>query len=165
MSGFGGVVVLNHLCLFVEGWFEQFTGEFVLVIFADLGRDTVPHAGDEGDVPHCCATAKFVEHAKVPSGNSSRLSVGDAVDVNDPGKLSPFLISMRLSPEDSEMTNVDAHLPVSQMICNHPQSIQIVQGGITESRSIDESHHPSVENELVCELDLCCTRSRARSNL
>ena len=156
--------MLNHLCLLVEGWFEQFTGELVLAIFADLWRDAVPHAGNEGDVPHCIATAKFAEHVKIPSGNSSRLSVGDAVDVDDPGKLGPFFISVRFSPENVEMTNVDAHLPVSQIICNHPQSIQIAQGGVTESRGIDESHDPSIENELVRELDLCCTRPRARSN-
>lgn len=79
------------------------------------------------------------------------------MDVDDPGKLSPFFISVRFSPENLEMSNVDAHLPVSQIICNHPQNIQIAQGDVTKSRSIDESHDLSIKNELVYELDLCCT--------
>ena len=44
---------------------------------------------------------------------------------------------------------------------NHLQNIRIAPRSMIESRCIDESHHLSVESELICELNLGRTRLQA----
>ena len=95
MSGLSGVVMASHLCSLLEGWFEKFTGEFILTFLTGLGGDLAPHVGDKNDVLQCRVTTKFTEHSKIPWSDSGKLHVGDAVDVDDPGKLRLFLMPIK----------------------------------------------------------------------
>ena len=40
-------------------------------------------------------TAEFTEHAEISSGDPAEPVVGDAVNVDDPGERSPFLVSVQ----------------------------------------------------------------------
>ena len=101
MSGSDGIIVANHSGALVEDRFEKITREFALAGFTDVTRDLAPHVGDENDVLQCRVTTKFVEHPKIPPSDSSKPIIGDAVDIDDPGKLRPFLVSVKkLSPGD-----------------------------------------------------------------
>ena len=105
VSKLGGVVVPGHSGALVKGWFERATEEFVLASFTDLTRDCAPHIGHENDVLQRRVTAEFAERPEIPSGGSGKSTVGDAVDIDDSGKLSPFLVPVEgLSPEDGGPT-------------------------------------------------------------
>lgn len=95
----------------IEGRFERATGEFFLANFTDLVRNRAPHVGGENDILQRRVTAEITEHLEIPSGGSGEPAVGDAVDVDESGKLKSFLISIeQISPEDHEMMNADVHL-------------------------------------------------------
>ena len=101
VGGLDGVVMASHLCALVNGRFEKFIGEFVLPILTVLRRDLAPHIRDEGNVLQCRVTAKLTEHPEILSGDSGEPFVGDAVDVDDPGKFtSPLVSNKRFSRED-----------------------------------------------------------------
>ena len=56
MSGFGGVVMTNHLCALVEGRFKKEPRNFVLTSFTDFAGNTVPHVGEENEILQCPPT-------------------------------------------------------------------------------------------------------------
>ena len=100
MSGSGGVAMANHLRAVVEDRFKRFTRKFVLASFAHIARDVAPHVGNENNILQCRITAEFLERLRTPPGDSGGSSVGDAVGVDDPGKLRPLFISVeKFSPE------------------------------------------------------------------
>ena len=157
MSGFDGVVMWNHSRALVDGRFEQVTAEFVLASFSDVGRDPVPQVGDENDVLQCRIAANFAKDVEIPFGDLAKLIVGDGVDVDEPRKQKPFVISVeKFSPKDRETTNADAHSRGSQKSCNNVQNFRVVTRSVTESRDVDESNSFPIENKLVRELDLGC---------
>ena len=126
VSGLGGVVVANNSCALVEERFEKFGAECFLVIFTNLGRDFVPHVGDENDVLQCSITPEFPGHPKIPFGDSGKPFVGDTLDVDDPSKPRAFLVSIKkFSPEDQETTNVNVDSRGGQESCNRVQNIRI----------------------------------------
>ena len=103
VSGFGGVVMADHLCVLVEDRFEKSTGQAVLASFAVLGREIALHVGNENDILQRRVTAKVTEHLEVPSSDSGKPTVRDTVDVDDSGKRGPFLVSIgKFSVEDRE---------------------------------------------------------------
>ena len=111
VSGLGGAVVPTNLCALAKGQVESVSKEFFLESFTVLGRDRGPHVGDENNVLQRRVTTEFTVHLEIPSGDSGKPSVGDAVDVDDPSKLGPFSVSVRkFSPEDREATNADIRL-------------------------------------------------------
>ena len=125
VSGFGGVDVACKLCALVEERFEKSPERF-LVIFTNLGRDFVPHVGDENDVFQCSITAEFPGHPKIPFGDSGKPFVGDTLDVDDPSKPRAFLVSIKkFSPGDQETTNVNVDSRGGQESCNRVQNIRI----------------------------------------
>ena len=149
----------DELCTLVKDRFEKFSGEFGLAGFIGVRRVPCPHVGDEDNVFQRLVTAKFTEHLEVPSGDSGKPNVGDTMDVDDSGKLGSFLVPVRrFGSEDRETTNADVHLRSGQESGNHFQNVRIALRGVVETRGIDESYTPSVESELVCELDLGSTR-------
>ena len=84
------------------------------------------------------------------------------MDVDDPGKRSPFLISVGgFNPEDWVTANGDVHLRSGHEKCDHLQNICIAFRSFIESRGVNEGHWSSVENELVHHLDLGCYRLQA----
>ena len=99
MSGLSGVVMSDHSRVLFEGRFERTTGEFVLVGFTDLGRDHVPLVGDEDDLFQCLFAAELAKHPEIPPDGPGKPTVGDAVDVEEPGKLEIFSISVEGSVE------------------------------------------------------------------
>ena len=111
VSGFGCVVIADHLGALVEDRFKKFTGQFVLAILTVLGGNLAPHVGDEDDVLQCRVAAKLTKHPEIPSGHSGELFVGDPVDVDNSGKLTPSLVPIkRFSLEDREMADADVRL-------------------------------------------------------
>lgn len=103
MGGLDGIVVANHLGAHVEDWSENLTGEFFLETFSDITLGLAPHVCDDDDGLQCRFTTELTEHPEVLSGDSGGPSVGDALDVDDAGKLGPPLISVRkLNPEGWE---------------------------------------------------------------
>ena len=61
----------------------------------DAERDFAPHVGDQNDILQCLITANFAEHVEIPPGDSGKPSVGDAVNIDNAGKLRVFLISIK----------------------------------------------------------------------
>ena len=59
------------------------------------------------------------------------------------------------------MNDDSMRLRSGQESSDHLQNIRIALRGVVKSRGIDESYTPSVKSELVCELDLGCTRPQA----
>ena len=99
--------------------------ESALAIFTVIGRDTIPHGGDEDDVLECYISAEFAEHIEIPCVGSGK-SFRDAVGVGDPGKLRPFLVPVKeLGPEDRETTNTNVYLRSGQESCDRIQDIRI----------------------------------------
>jgi len=114
------------LCALVEGLFEEFTGEFDFARLAFVGWSQFPHGGGEYYILQRWVTAKLAEHPEIPSGGSVKPIVGNAVDVDDPGKLSAILISVKkLSLGGRETANTDGYLPVGQETRNLIQDICI----------------------------------------
>ena len=95
VSGLVSVMMANHLCTLVDGLFEKATGELVLASFTNVTRDLAPRVGHEYDVLQRCVTTNFAEHLEIPSAGSGKPCVGDAVKVDDPGKLGPLPISVK----------------------------------------------------------------------
>ena len=92
MSGLGSVVMASHLCAPVEGRFEG-VGETILESLIDVARDLAPRVGNENDVLQGRVATKFMEHPEIMFGYLGELPlVGDAVDIDDPGKLGPSRI-------------------------------------------------------------------------
>ena len=102
MSGTGGIVMLNHPCALEDGKFERIIAEFMIASFTDVRGDLVPQVGEENDVPQCCTTTKFAEYVEIPSDDSVESMARNAMDVDDPGKFRPFLVSgkVQLSSEN-----------------------------------------------------------------
>lgn len=164
VGGFGGIVMTNHSRAAIEGRLEKAVKDFALASSTDVERDLTPRIGNENDILRCRFAAKLVERLEIPSTDSDKLIVGDALDIDDPGKFRPFLTPVeKSSPEDREMMNADVHLR-SQESSNHPQNLRIALWGATQSRSIDKNDPSPIESELVCELNLDRTRLQARPN-
>ena len=113
MSGADGVVMLDHPRALEDGRFEKIAVEFILANFADVGGDLAPHVGDESDVPQCRVTAELAEHVKIPSGGPAEPIVRDTMDVDDPGKLRPFLIPIGGSVQKSDKRQTPRHAYMS----------------------------------------------------
>ena len=156
MSGADRVVMLDHLRALEDGKLEKNVVEFVLASFANVGGDFVPHVCDESDAPQCRVTTKSAEHVEISPSNTAKPIVRNAVDVDDPGKSRPFLISVevRFSPENREATSRDVDLRGGQEMCNNIQDFSVALEGIVESWGVDEGHCLPIENELVRELDI-----------
>ena len=92
-----GVVVPNHLCALFERRFENRAGEFLLTSFVDGLKVFYPYVGDENDVFQGRFAAKFTEQVEIPSGDPAEPTVGDLVDVDDPGERGLFPISIQES--------------------------------------------------------------------
>ena len=88
-------MVAGHLCAPFEGWFEKNAEQFVLGSCAVFGRDIAPHVGDDNDVLQRRVTAKLTEPLEIPSGDSGKPIIGNAVDVDDTGKCSASFISVK----------------------------------------------------------------------
>ena len=163
---FCSVVMANHLCALVKDRFEKIARELVLAILTILGRDLAPHVRDEDDVLQCRVAAEFSEHLEISSGDSGESFVGDAVDVNDPGKLASSLVSAkRFSREDRGTMNVGVCSRSGQVSCDHPQYIRVTLRGVVKSRSIDEYDLSFVESEHIRECDLGRTRIQGLPDL
>ena len=144
----------NYVCTQPEEYSKGTAGESVLVSLADIARDLVPRAGDEKEVFRFRVTAKFAGHFEVQPDDSVKPFVGDAVDVDDPSKLRPFLMSAKeLSPEDRETASANVHLRRGQERPKHPQNLPTGLGIVIESRGVDENNHSFIESELIRELD------------
>ena len=141
----------NHSCALAEGQFEKGSEEFLLASFAEIGRDRVPHVGDDNNVLQCRVTTEVTERAEIPSCDSGRPVVGDAVDVDDPSKLGTFPISVEKLVRKTRTTNVNGHLHSGHEIYN----LQNLLGlrGIIKARGVDESHCVSVQSEFARGLD------------
>ena len=55
MSGFGGVVMTNHLYALVGGRFKKEPRDFVLTSFTDFAGNPAPHVG-ENEILQCPPT-------------------------------------------------------------------------------------------------------------
>ena len=151
----------NHSCAVIEGRFEKATGELVFAGFTNVARDLAPRISNENDVLQCRVAAKFVEHPKIPSTDSGKLIVGDALNVDDPGKFRPFPTpAKKFNPEDQETADADVHLR-DQESSNHPQNLRIALWRATQSWGIDENDPSPIESEFIRELDLGRTRIQA----
>ena len=158
MSGADGVVMLDHPRALEDGRFEKIAVEFILANFADVGGDLAPHVGDESDVPQCQVTAEFAEHVEIPSGDPAEPIVRDSMDVDDPGKLRPFLIPIGgFSPEVRQTTNAEACLHGGQEKCYRLQNLRVALCSVIESWGVDEGHRSPIENELIREFDIGST--------
>ena len=60
LRGLEGVVMASNSCALAKGQFEKGSEEFLLASFADIGRDRVPHVGDDNNVRERRVTTKFV---------------------------------------------------------------------------------------------------------
>ena len=84
------------------------TNQLVLAILIVLGRDLAPHISGQDDVLQCPIAVEFVEHPEILSGDSGEPFVGDAMDVDESGKLEPSLVSVKeLSPKDIDIYKKD----------------------------------------------------------
>ena len=159
VSGFGDVVMSNHLRALIERRFEKFTGKFSLASFVDVVRVLIPHVGDYDDVLQCRFTAEFAEQAEIPSGDPAKPIVGDTVEVDDSSEHGAFLIPVeRFSEQDRKTMTADARLRVGQEERDQLQDLSIALCSVIKSWGVDERHGSPVESELVGELDLCRTR-------
>ena len=119
-------MMASHLCALGENRFEKTAGEFPFVTFTGLARDGAPHVGDKNDILQYRIATKLTECLETPPGNPSEPSVGDAVDVDDTGKLEPSFISVkRFGPGDRGAMNVDICLRGSQESCNYLENLRI----------------------------------------
>ena len=84
----------DHSRALVEGWFEKLLDKFSLASYTDLVGNQSPHVGDDNDVFQCRIAAKLTEHLEIPVGDSAKPIVGDAVDIDYPGKSGPSLVSV-----------------------------------------------------------------------
>ena len=158
-------MMASHSCTLVESRFEEITCEFVLASFAFLEREMVPHVGNQNDILQCIVTAKFPEHPEVPSGDSGKSPVGDAVGVDDTGKFRASLVSVkRFSPGSQERANTDVDSRGGQESCDHLQNLCVARCSVIESRGVDKSYTPPVEREFVRDLDVGRTRFQAHSD-
>ena len=94
----------DHQSTLVKNRFEEFTGEFLLANFVDGLRVFFPHVSDENGIPERSVAAKLAEHVEISSGNSGEASVGNSVDIDDAGKLKPFLVSIDKFSNNSRTT-------------------------------------------------------------
>ena len=116
----------NHLRALLEDRFEKVGREFLFSKFADLLSDCAPHVGDKNNVLQRMFATELAEHPEIPSGNSSKPPVRDAMDVDGSRKHISFLVSvMRSSLRDRETTSVDVDLRSSQESCNHLQDLRL----------------------------------------
>ena len=97
---FGGVVVLDHQSVLVKDRSEEFTGE-LLTTFVGAMRVFFPHVGDKNGISQRRVAAKLKEHVEISSSDSSKPSVRNEVDVDDTGKLQPFVVSVKKFNEKS----------------------------------------------------------------
>ena len=69
--------------------------------------------GGENDILQCRVAAEFAEHSEILSGGPSKPAVGNAIDIDEPGKLRTVPISVKgLGPGGREMVNADVRLRV-----------------------------------------------------
>jgi len=135
----------DHLGALLDGRFEMRTGEFVLARLAGAGGNCLPHGGGEENVLQRRITAKLTEHLEILSRRSAELNFGNAVEVDDPGKLDAILISVKkLSQGGREMANAEVRLPGGQETHNLGQNIRITDWfrTVVESWCVYQGHHP-----------------------
>ena len=80
------------------------------------------------------------------------------MDVDDPGKLRPALVSVRkFSLEDRETMDAGVDLRLGQESCDRVQDIDIALLGIVKSRGIDEGNRYPIQSKARG-LDVDCAR-------
>ena len=88
------------------------------------------------------------------------------MDVDDPGKLKPFLVSVNeFSLKVRKSTNADVHLRGGQECCDHLQNLRVAPQGVVESRGINEDNISSIEGKPVRELHLGGARLQAHPDI
>ena len=83
---FGGIVVTGVLCILAEDWLEKVGDKLLLASFSDTRFDIFPHVAHEDGILERRISAKPTEPLEVASGDLSESSIGNTVDVNDPGE-------------------------------------------------------------------------------